>query len=44
MIKYLIIALNCTTFMAVVAKYGILRNMKEATHSFAFFPDFLKEV
>ena len=35
MIKYLIIIchMNCTTFMAVIAKYGMLRNMMEE-HNF----------
>ena len=34
--------MNSTTFMAVIAKYGILSNMKEATQFSAFFPDFPK--
>ena len=31
----------CTTCMAVIAKNGMLRNMKETTQFLAFFPDFL---
>ena len=29
--------MNSTTFMAVIAKYGMLRNVKEATQFLAFF-------
>ena len=31
---------NCTTFTAVIAEYGMLRNMKVAKQSLEFFPDF----
>ena len=32
--------MNYTTFMAVIAKYGMLRNMKEASQFLAFFSRF----
>ena len=32
--------MNCKKFTAVIAKYGMLRNMKEASQFLAFFPDF----
>ena len=32
--------MNCTTFTTVIAKYRMLRNMKEATQYFALFQIF----